>query len=54
MHAAAKHGYVEVLKVLLENRGDKTIKASHRDFGRNLLVEDVTTDEKCLQLLEKY
>ena len=53
-HAAAKRGNVSVLEILLEAGADKNLKATHRDFGRNLRVEDVSTDTNVLKLLEKY
>lgn len=54
MHAAAKKNSYDILKILLENGGDKNLEAVHRDFGRNLKVEDVTVDERLLELLKKY
>ncbi len=44
----------QVLRLLLENGGDKNQKASHREFGRNLNVEDVTADNKTLSVLRKF
>ena len=54
LHAAAKKSNYEVLKLLLNYKGDKHKEAAHRDFGRNLKVEDVTTDDKILELLKAY
>ena len=54
MHAAAKKNSYDILKILLDNNGDKNLEAVHRDFGRNLKVEDVTADERILELLKKY
>ena len=54
MHAAAKNGHYECLKVLMDHGGNKHLEAMHREFGRNLKVEDVTADDKILQLLSKY
>jgi hypothetical protein len=54
MHAAAKNNHHEVLKLLLEKGGDKDIEAAHRDFGRNLKVEDVTANEETLKVLKQY
>jgi len=51
MHSAAKNDNKEMVRLLLKRGGDQTLKATHRDFGRNLLVEDVTVDEDVLALL---
>ena len=54
LHAAAKNGHRGVLEVLLKHGGDKSLTAIHREFGKNLLVEDVTVDENILDLLNRY
>ena len=54
LHAAAKDDQVEMLEMLLRHGGNVTTEAIHRDFGRNLTVEDVTTNEVILKLLQKY
>ena len=54
LHVAAKRGNAEVLELLLQAGGDKTIQARHRDFGRDVTVEDVTTDKKIIKLLKMY
>ena len=51
MHAAAKVGSAEIVKLLLDHGGDKNILAKHREFGSNLAVEDVTTNQNILELL---
>jgi hypothetical protein len=54
MHSAAKNNNWEVLKIMLMKGGNKNIQAAHRDFGRNLCVEDVTVDKKTLKILREY
>lgn len=54
MHAAAKVGHHNILKALLEKGGDKTLRARNQSLGNNLTVEDCTSDENLLKLLEKY
>ena len=53
-HAAAKRGNVDILELLLQKGANQDLPASHREFGRNLRVADVTTDEGVLQLLQRY
>jgi len=53
-HAAAKKGNLQILKMLLDAGADKRILAAHGEFGKNLQLEDVTTDEGVLNLLAKY
>ena len=53
-HAAAKRGNVEILKMLLDAGADKHILAAHREFGKNLQLEDVTVNKEVLDLLSKY
>lgn len=53
-HAAAKMGHLQVLEFLLQNGADKNIRASHRQFGRDLKVEDVTADQQVIQLLSRF
>ena len=52
-HAAAKKGNVKTVQFLLEKGADVSLKASHREFGKNLEVKDVTTNQIILNLLEK-
>ena len=40
--------------MLLEAGADRHARAAHREFGKNLELEDVTTDKAILQLLAKY
>ena len=54
MHSAAKAANVEVLKLLLEKGGSKTLKAKHQSMGNNLLVEDCSTNADILSLLNQY
>ena len=54
MHSAAKKNIKDIVALLLDNKGNKNILSAHRDFGRNLKVEDVTTDDDIIALLEKY
>jgi len=54
MHSAAKNDHGRVLVLLLRRGGDKNLKATHRDFGRNLFVEDVTANEDTLAILQKH
>ncbi len=54
MHAAAKNDDARILRLLLERGGNKNMKAVHRDFGKNLRVEDVTADPDTLALLREY
>ena len=49
MHSAAKKGFSDIVALLLESNGNKNIMGAHREFGKNLMVEDVTT-EACLTL----
>ena len=51
MHAAAKKGHRAIMELLLSNGADKTLVASHREFGRNLLPEDVTMDQGVHEIL---
>jgi len=53
-HAAAKKGNLEILKMLLDAGADKHILAAHREFGKNLQLEDVTVNKEVLDLLSKY
>ena len=53
-HAAAKRGNAEILEMLLQAGADRHAKAAHREFGKNLAVEDVTNDQEILELLAKY
>lgn len=51
MHAGAKSNYVKVIQVLLEAGGDAKLRASHRDFGRDLTPADVTKNKAVLDVL---
>lgn len=42
---------MQILELLLEHGADMDMRASHRDFGRDLAVEDVTADESIVGLL---
>jgi len=53
-HAAAKRSNLEILDLLLKNGASQDLLASHRDFGKNLRFADVTTDERVLQVLQRY
>ncbi len=53
-HAAAKKGNYEILKLFLDRGADKNMTADHREYGRNLKVEDVTADINIMKLLNKY
>ena len=53
-HAAAKRGNAEILELLLQKGANQDLLASHQEFGRNLRLADVTTDEGVLQLLKRY
>ena len=53
-HAAAKRGNLEILELLLKNGANQDSLACHKDFGKNLRFADVTTDEKVLQLLQRF
>lgn len=52
MHAAAKNDHAKVLGLLLQNGGDPNLPAIHRNYGRNLAVEDVTSDENTLRVIQ--
>lgn len=54
MHTAAKVGNGRTLDMLLSKGGDKKVLAAHRDFGKNLKAEDVSTDPNILEILAKY
>ena len=54
MHSAAKKGFRDIVALLLESNGNKNIMGAHREFGKNLRVEDVTTDNNILSLLDAY
>jgi ankyrin repeat protein len=54
MHTAARYKNLKLLKLLLDKGGDKNISASHYNLGKDMKVEDVTTDEETLKLLEQY
>ena len=54
MHSAAKVGNKAVLKMLLEKGGKKDLRASHSQMGINLAVEDCTSDQAILDLLNQY
>ena len=47
-------GNLEILKMLLDAGADKHILAAHREFGKNLQLEDVTVNKEVLDLLSKY
>ena len=53
-HAAAKKGNADLLEMLLRAGADRHAKAAHRDFGKNLELDDVTNDKDILELLAKY
>merc|ERR1712018_747496 len=53
-HAAAKKGNLEILKMLMDAGADKHILAAHREFGKNLQLEDVTVQQEVQDLLAKY
>ena len=53
-HAAAKKGNADILEMLLQAGADRHARAAHRDFGKNLELEDVTNDKEILGLLSKY
>ena len=54
MHTAAKMSNGPILEMLLQNGGNKNLLARHRDFGANLKVEEVTADQRMLDLLQRY
>ena len=54
LHAAAKMGHTHIVKLLLEAGGDPNIEATHREFGNNLTVADVTTDPEIMELLRQH
>jgi ankyrin repeat protein len=54
MHAACKKGNYAVLEYLLQSGGDKKLEASHREFGENLKVADLTTDPEFYKMLAQY
>lgn len=54
LHAAAKMGSIATMEFLLQSGANKSLKASHRDFGRDLKVEDVTSNEQVLEILNRY
>ena len=53
-HVAAKQGHTDILEMLLEAGADRHARAAHREFGKNLELEDVTSDKAILELLAKY
>ena len=53
MHAAAKKGSIEMLEYLLQQGGDPNLKATHRDYGRDVAVSDVTSDQNIIELVNK-
>ena len=53
-HAAAKRSNLEILELLLKNGASQDLLASHRDFGKHLRFSDVTTDERVLEVLQRY
>ena len=53
-HAATKQGNLDILELLLKNGASQDLLAHHRDFGKNLRFTDVTTNERALQLLQRY
>ena len=53
MHAAAKKGHRAIVELLLSNGADKTLMASHKEFGRNLLPKDVTMDQGVHEVLAR-
>ena len=54
MHAAAKQGHADILKMLLDKGGNRNLTATHREFGRNLTLEDVATEQQIQDLLREY
>ena len=53
-NSSPQKGNLEILKMLLDAGADKHILAAHREFGKNLQLEDVTVNKDVLDLLEKY
>lgn len=54
MHSAARKGNIDILKALLDNKGNKNLKGQHQSLGVNLIVEDCTVDQNIIALLAKY
>ena len=58
MHAAAKNGNVEILKLLLDAGGNPELQAEHRDIGYDLKVADAAMAnenfEKIDELIKQY
>ena len=54
MHAAAKAGNEDILKLLMESGGNKSLKAAQKDLGKNLMVEDCTANHGILNILSSY
>jgi ankyrin repeat protein len=53
-HAATKKGEYSTLELLLQNGASTSLQASHRDFGRNLKLRDLTNDDKLTDLINQY
>ena len=51
---AAKQGHADILEMLLVAGADRHARVAHRELGKNLELEDVTTDKAILELLAKY
>ena len=53
-NVAAKQGHTDILEMLLVAGADRHARVAHRELGKNLELEDVTTDKAILELLAKY
>ncbi len=51
-HSAAKNGHVDVLKLLLAKGADSDLEASHKEFGRNCKLDDVSIEDEILEVLK--
>jgi ankyrin repeat protein len=51
LHAAAKKNNKDLIQILLQHGADKTITASHRDFGANVKPIEVTAEESTQDML---
>lgn len=52
MHAAAKRGDKDIIRLLLKNGGDKNLRARHRDFGSQCTVADIAVGARNHHVLD--